>query len=131
MTEEQMKELMDYMDSPEFEQNMIASIEKMNAEHEKQDAQYLRIYNLVKDDMPGFIEKLTIKSAKRPYGNREALDWFIVDCARNYGVPATEEHYNHFKNPFIEEGWIYYGHFFGIMHGQGSCPWWRKYEPTT
>ena len=88
---------------------------------------------LIYEDLDDFINEISLKF-KLKY--QEALDkntyietideqWLIVEVALKYGRVLTKEE----KFKYDESDAVYFrGWLFGILHGQGSYPWYYKVE---
>lgn len=55
-------------------------------------------------------------------------EWDIVRVAQMYGRELNEDELVGLGNMFLETAHYFNGYVFGVMHGQGSCPWYRKYS---
>lgn len=88
---------------------------------------------LTYEDLDDFVNEINLKFKKQ---YQEALDkntyietideqWLIVEVALKYGRQLTDFE----KNKYNETDAVYFrGWLFGIIHGQGSYPWYSKVE---
>lgn len=56
--------------------------------------------------------------------------WILVEVAEKYGRELTSEEFNKINNPFLSVAYYFKGYVFGIMYGQGSCPWYVKWDTS-
>lgn len=54
--------------------------------------------------------------------------WDLVKVAQTYGREITEDELEKVANPFLGSAYYFKGYIFGIMNGQGSVPWYIKWD---
>ena len=121
-----LQKLRDFLDSEEGKKSIEEFALKMQREDEHKERWADRMWNRIKDDIDGAVEKLVeyydsdryyYRESKRGFEPREALLWVLLDCARKYGKECTDESY---ANVFTGEMYVIGSFIIQVMHGQGS-----------
>lgn len=126
MANEMLQKLRDFLDSEEGKKSIEEFALKMQREAEHKERWADRMWNRIKDDVDGAVEKLVeyydsdryyYRESKRGFEPREALLWVLLDCARKYGKECDDESY---ANVFTGEMYVIGSFVIQVMHGQGS-----------
>lgn len=56
--------------------------------------------------------------------------WDLVKVAETYGRELTEDELEKIDNPFLGSAYYFKGYVFGVMNGQGSVPWYTKWDTS-
>lgn len=115
--------------SKHMREYMQKEARKREARNIKRDELYR--YSLTFEDLDDLMNEINLKFKKQ---YQEALDnntyietideqWLMVEVACEYGRPLTNQE----KIDYEETDAVYFrGWVFGIVHGQGSYPWYSK-----
>lgn len=115
-----------FFDSEEGKKSMDEWLEKLQREELHLQRWVDRVWDRIKDDIDGSIERLLNwyesdryrdREYKMCYEPREALLWVLLDCARKYGKECDDESY---ANVFTGKMYVIGSFVIQVMHGQGS-----------
>jgi len=115
-----------FLETEEGKKSMEDFALELNRRAEHKERWTDRMWNRIKDDVDGAIEKLVKwydsdkyldRERKLHYEPREDLLWVLLDCAAKYGTECTDESY---ANPFTGEMYYIGSFVIQVMHGQGS-----------
>lgn len=135
---EKLGNVTDYLKSPEFSKFLeeFAKSEKENKISKEQELKIL--YNYISNfkNFDDYLEdldnrkKLYIKDHPDEYIESTNEEYDLVKVAFKYGTRVEENLMETIRdvNPFIGSYAIFKGYYFGIMHGQGSFPWWMSVQ---
>lgn len=56
--------------------------------------------------------------------------WDLIKVAETYGRELTEDELEKVGNPFLGSAYYFKGYVFGVMNGQGSVPWYIKWDTS-
>ena len=126
MANDMLQKLRAFLDSEEGKKSIEEFALKMQREDEHKERWADRMWNRIKDDIDGSIEKLLTwyesdkyrdREYKMCYEPRESLLWVLLNCATKYGKECTDESY---ANMFTGEMYVIGSYVIQVMHGQGS-----------
>jgi hypothetical protein len=122
------EEINAFFDSPEGKESLEKFAEKLRREQEHKDRWIDRMWNRIKDDIDGSIERLDNwygsdkyrdREYKKMYEPREELFWVLLGAAEKYGSEVGDE-YELYANPFTGEMYKIGSYYIQVMYGQGS-----------
>jgi hypothetical protein len=122
------EEINAFFESPEGKESLEKFAEKLRREDEHKDRWVDRMWNRIKDDIDGSIERLDNwyssdkyrdREYRRGYEARETLFWVLLGVAEKYGSEVGDE-YELYANPFTGEMYKLGSYFIQVMYGQGS-----------
>ncbi len=122
------EEIEAFFDSPEGKESLEKFAEKLRREQEHRDRWVDRMWNRIKDDIDGSIERLDNwygsdkyrdREYRRGYEARESLFWVLLGVAEKYGSEVGDE-YELYANPFTGEMFKIGSYIIQVMYGQGS-----------
>jgi hypothetical protein len=122
------EEIEAFFDSPEGKESLEKFAEKLRREQEHRDRWVDRMWNRIKDDIDGSIERLDNwyssdkyrdREYRRGYEARETLFWVLLGVAEKYGSEVGDE-YELYANPFTGEMFKIGSYIIQVMYGQGS-----------
>jgi hypothetical protein len=122
------EEINTFFDSPEGKESLEKFAEKLRREQEHKDRWIDRMWNRIKDDIDGSIERLDNwygsdkyrdREYKKMYEPREELFWVLLGAAEKYGSEVGDE-YELYANTFTGEMYKLGSYFIQVMYGQGS-----------
>lgn len=96
---------------------------------------YIKIcsYNDFEDFMSWLSElydqKCTEEANQGKYIDSINEQWDLIKVAETYGRELTEDELEKVGNPFLGSAYYFKGYVFGVMNGQGSVPWYVKWDP--
>lgn len=102
-----------------------AMLKETNIQAEKVENLYLKIKDL--ESLESYFKELYELEKELPLGEELEQYWTLVELASMYGKTIPEDYIKDI-NDFISEIYHYKGYLFGIMHGQGSTPWWAPWD---
>ena len=102
-----------------------AMLKETNIQAEKVENLYLKIKDL--ESLESYFKELYELEKELPLGEELEQYWTLVELASVYGKTIPEDYIKDI-NDFISEIYHYKGYLFGIMHGQGSTPWWAPWD---
>ena len=102
-----------------------AMLKENNIQAEKVENLYLKIKDL--ESLESYFKELYELEKELPLGEELEQYWTLVELASMYGKTIPEDYIEDI-NYFISEIYHYKGYLFGIMHGQGSTPWWAPWD---
>lgn len=118
-----------FLNSEEGKQHMLDYFAKLELEKQHNDRWVDRMYERIKDNIDESIEhmlnwyessKYRDREYKKSYEPREPLLWVLLDVAKKYGRPATEDEWEIYGNIFTGIIYVLGSYTIQIMHGQGS-----------
>jgi hypothetical protein len=122
------EEIEAFFDSPEGKESLEKFAEKIRREEEHRDRWVDRMWNRIKDDIDGSIERLDNwyssdkyrdREYRRGYEARESLFWVLLGVAEKYGSEVGDE-YELYANAFTGEMYKLGSYYIQVMYGQGS-----------
>ncbi len=122
------EEINAFFESPEGKESLEKFAEKLRREQEHRDRWVDRMWNRIKDDIDGSIERLDNwyssdkyrdREYRRGYEARESLFWVLLGVAEKYGSEVGDE-YELYANPFTGEMFKIGSYIIQVMYGQGS-----------
>jgi hypothetical protein len=122
------EEIEAFFNSPEGKESLEKFAEKLRREQEHRDRWVDRMWNRIKDDIDGSIERLDNwyssdkyrdREYRRGYEARETLFWVLLGVAEKYGSEVGDE-YELYANPFTGEMFKIGSYIIQVMYGQGS-----------
>ena len=100
-------------------------VKETNIRAEKVENLYLKIKDM--ESLESYFKELYELEKELPLGEELEQYWTLVELASMYGKTIPEDYIEDI-NYFISEIYHYKGYLFGIMHGQGSAPWWAPWD---
>ena len=97
---------------------------------------YIKIcsYNDFEDFMSWLSElydqKCTEEANQGKYIDSIDEQWDLIKVAETYGRELTEDELEKVGNPFLGSAYYFKGYVFGVMNGQGSVPWYIKWDTS-
>ena len=97
---------------------------------------YIKIcsYNDFEDFMSWLSElydqKCTEEANQGKYIDSIDEQWDLIKVAETYGRELTEDELEKVGNPFLGSAYYFKGYVFGVMNGQGSVPWYTKWDTS-
>lgn len=97
---------------------------------------YIKIcsYNDFEDFMSWLSElydqKCTEEANQGKYIDSIDEQWDLIKVAETYGRELTEDELEKVDNPFLGSAYYFKGYVFGVMNGQGSVPWYIKWDTS-
>ncbi len=122
------EEIEAFFESPEGKESLEKFAEKLRREDEYKDRWVDRMWNRIKDDIDGSIERLDNwygsdkyrdREYRRGYEPREKLFWILLGVAEKYGSEVGDE-YEIYANSFTGEMYKLGSYYIQVMYGQGS-----------
>lgn len=123
------EKLREFLNSEEGKKSMENFALKMQRSDEHKERWADRMWNRIKDDIDGAIERMcnwyeSDKYRDREYGMgfepREDLFWVLFNCAAKYGNECTQKEIDTYANIFTSEIFVIGSYIIQIMNGQGS-----------
>ena len=113
------------IDEDAMDRFLDAMLKETNIQAEKVENLYLKIKDL--ESLESYFKELYELEKELPLGEELEQYWTLVELASMYGKTIPEDYIEDI-NYFISEIYHYKGYLFGIMHGQGSTPWWAPWD---
>lgn len=113
------------IDEDAMDRFLDAMLKETNIQAEKVENLYLKIKDL--ESLESYFKELYELEKELPLGEELEQYWTLVELASMYGKTIPEDYIKDI-NDFISEIYHYKGYLFGIMHGQGSTPWWAPWD---
>jgi hypothetical protein len=123
------EEMEAFFESPEGKESLEKFAEKIRREQEHRDRWVDRMWDRIKDDIDGSIERLDNwyssdkyrdREYRRGYEARERLFWVLLGVAEMYGIACDEKEYEIYANQFTGEMYKLGSYYIQVMYGQGS-----------
>ena len=113
------------IDEDAMDRFLDAMLKETNIQAEKVETMYLKIKDL--ESLESYFKELYELEKELPLGEELEQYWTLVELASMYGKTIPEDYIEDI-NYFTSEIYHYKGYLFGIMHGQGSTPWWAPWD---
>lgn len=122
--------------SKRFEQHLEEMTERARLSELNAQELYVKVCSYENfEDFMNWLSEIYDKKVEQAHKEGRYIDdideqWDLVRVAQTYGRELTEDEFRKVDNPFLGTAHYFKGYIFGIMNGQGSCPWYIKWDTS-
>lgn len=120
--------------SKRFEKHLEEMAERARLSQLAAEELYIKICSYTDfEDFMSWLSELYEQKAEEANKQGTYIDdideqWDLVKVAETYGRELTADELQKVDNPFLGTAYYFKGYIFGVMHGQGSVPWYIKWD---